>query len=233
MMIKVMSFNTQHCKNYISKQIDINFFADYIKSTGADVIGLNEMRGEGPRADYTDQTKALADALGYNYYFAKAFDVGGENPYGNAVLSRFPITSAKTVKIPNPEGTEKFEPRCVLVAKISLPIGEYTFLITHFGLSKAEQQNAFNTVVQNIETEKCILMGDFNITPDNNIISELSQKMNDTAALFDCEKFSHPSDDPKIKIDYIFTSKDVNTTFADIPPAVVSDHRPYVITIGE
>ena len=232
-MLKIISFNTQHCKNFLTNKIDIDRFAEFLKSTDADVIGLNEMRGEGPREDYTDQTKALADALGYNYYFAKAFDVGGENPYGNAILTRHPITDAKTVKIPDPENGQKFEPRCVLMAKIELPIGEYTFLVTHFGLSEVEQQNASETVLKNIVSEKCVLMGDFNITPKNPIIAEISKRMYDTAKLFECEKFSFPSDAPNIKIDYMFVSGDISVKTADIPAYVLSDHRPYIITIGE
>ena len=231
-MITLMSFNTQHCKSYLSQKINIDLFADEIKKIGADIIGLNEMRGDGPREDYTAQTEALASKLGFNYYFAKAFDVGGENPYGNAILSRYPILSADTIKIPNPENG-KFEPRCLLFAKIDSPIGELSVLVTHFGLSAPEHNNAHKTVLENIKNEKCVLMGDFNITPDNPIIADISTKMYDTANLFSQPKYSYPSDFPKMKIDYVFTSKDLKVSFADIPAHVVSDHRPYVIKIGE
>lgn len=231
-MITLMSYNTQHCQSYISREIDFDIFIDEIKKVGADIVGLNEMRGEGPRADYTDQMKTLADALGFNYYFAKAFDVGGQNPYGNGLLSRYPIISAKTVKIPDPD-TDKFEPRCVLQAEIDTPLGVLTVLVTHFGLSLPEHKNAHKTVVSLIKKEKCILMGDFNITPDNPIIADISERMLDTAKLFEQPKLSFPSDFPDRKIDYMFTSDDINVLFADIPEHITSDHRPYVIKIGE
>lgn len=231
-MITLMSYNTQHCQSYITRKINFDIFADEIKKVGADIIGLNEMRGAGEREDYTDQTKTLADALGFNYYFAKAFDVGGKNPYGNALLSRYPVISAKTISIPNPE-SGKFEPRCILKAKIDTPEGILTVLVTHFGLSQAEHSNAHKTVIENIEKEKCVLMGDFNITPDNPIISDLSTKLADTAKYFDSPKLSFPSDFPDRKIDYMFVSSDIKVRFADIPAHVTSDHRPYVIKIGE
>lgn len=231
-MLTLASFNTQHCESYLSHKINIDLFADEIKKLGADIIGLNEMRGEGPREGYTAQTEALASKLGFNCYFAKAFDVGGNSPYGNAILSRYPILSGKTVKIPDP-GQGKFEPRCILIADIDTPLGIITVLVTHFGLSQIEQQNAHKTVMENILPEKCVLMGDFNITPDSPIIADISSKMTDTATLFSEPKLSYPSDFPKIKIDYVFVSKDLVPTFADIPAHVVSDHRPYVIKIGD
>lgn len=231
-MITIMSFNTQHCQSYLTHEINIDLFAEEIKKTGADIIGLNEMRGEGPREDYTAQTEGLAEKLGFNYYFAKAFDVGGENPYGNAILSRYPIISAETIKIPDSE-SGKFEPRCLLLAKIDTPLGELSVLVTHFGLSEIEHRNAHKTVLENIKPEKCVLMGDFNITPDNPIILDISKKMFDTANLFGETKYSYPSDFPDRKIDYIFASNDLKVIFADIPAHVVSDHRPYLVQLGE
>ena len=58
--MKFMSFNTQHCKNYITGEIDFEVMANAIKSCGADVVGLNEMRGEGPHPDFTAQTERLS-----------------------------------------------------------------------------------------------------------------------------------------------------------------------------
>ena len=54
--MKIMSFNTQHCEGYIEKKIDFELMARAITESSADVIGLNEMRGEGPHLDYTAQT---------------------------------------------------------------------------------------------------------------------------------------------------------------------------------
>jgi len=102
--MKIMSFNTQHCLGYIEKKIDFDLMAKTICESGADIIGLNEMRGEGEIADYTDQTGKLSMLTGINnYYFAKAIDVGGKNaPYGNALLSKYTIESAETIKCRTP-----------------------------------------------------------------------------------------------------------------------------------
>ena len=87
-------------------------------------------------------------------------------------------------------------------------------------------------VLANISEEKCILMGDFNITPDDPLLVPISSRMYDTANCFTRELLSFPSDKPEIKIDYIFTSRDIKVLSADIPADVVSDHRPYIAVIA-
>lgn len=42
--MKLMSFNTQHCKNFITGKIDFDVMAKAILDSGAEVVGLNEMR---------------------------------------------------------------------------------------------------------------------------------------------------------------------------------------------
>ena len=76
-------------------------------------------------------------------------------------------------------------------------------------------------------------MGDFNVTPDNEILNPIREKMVDTAKLFDCEKKSWPSDKPRVKIDYIFVSPDIKIISADIPEIVASDHRYHIAEIEE
>jgi endonuclease/exonuclease/phosphatase family metal-dependent hydrolase len=75
-------------------------------------------------------------------------------------------------------------------------------------------------------------MGDFNMEPDNPILNPIMHRLYDTAQNFPASKMSFPSDAPKVKIDYIFVSKDLNVQCADIPEIVSSDHRPHVATIA-
>jgi endonuclease/exonuclease/phosphatase family metal-dependent hydrolase len=106
--------------------------------------------------------------------------------------------------------------------------GGITVLVIHFGLNSDEQKNAVKTVLENIEKDKCILMGDFNVTPTSVVLSPITKVMQDTASFLSEQKFSFPSDNPRIKIDYIFVSKDVKVVSAEIPADIVSDHLPYI-----
>ena len=167
------------------------------------------------------------------YYFAEAIRFDGVNPYGNAMISRYPIKSAETILIPDPEYKKYdgyYETRCLLKATIEVGNG-LPVLVSHFGLNPDEQETAVETVLSNIPKEHCVLMGDFNMEPNNPILSPIMQKLYDTAQDFSSPKLSFPSDTPSVKIDYIFVSKDVKVHCADIPEIVSSDHRPHIATI--
>ena len=227
--MKVLSYNLQHCNSYLEQKIDYELMARAIREFDADIVGLNEIydKGNGVRLD--EQTKILAELAGYPYYyFARAIDLH-DGFYGNAFLSKIPIESAQVIPVPNAkERDRRFEPRCLLKAKLK---GDITVLVIHFGLSAEEQMHAAATVVQNLESERCILMGDFNVTPDNPVLASIYEKMTDTAEKFECEKLSFPSDVPTEKIDYIFVSPDVEVVSSDIPSVVASDHRPHIAEI--
>lgn len=231
--IRITSFNTQHCLNYITRKIDFDLFVSTIKELGSDIVGLNEMRDKGEADDYQEQAKILADKLGFYYYFAKAIDFDGVNPYGNAIISRYPIKSAKTVLIPDPlvknEGGY-YETRCLLIANVDVDGTIIKVLVTHFGLNKSEQVNAVNTIMENIDGAK-VLMGDFNVLPENEVLTPIRKAMTDTAKSNSDPMLSFPSDNPNRKIDYVFVANDVKVISASVPPIVASDHRPYVADI--
>lgn len=237
MNIKVMSYNTQHCLNFVTQQIDYDIIVDTIKRCGADIVGLQEIRDEGESEEYEAQAKILAERLGFYYYFAKAIDDNGPNPYGNAIISRYPILSAQTLLIPDPEPraeeSDWYETRCILKAKIDVGKG-LNMLITHFGVMPDEQVNAAQTVATMLPSERGVLMGDFNVEPDDAVLNSIKEKLYDTADKFSAPKLSFPSDAPEKKIDYIFTTRDLKVLSADIPEIVSSDHRPHtaVIEIG-
>lgn len=228
-----MTFNTQHCLNFVEKKIDFQIMADAINSIDPEIVGLNEMRDRGPDVEFDDQTSALSELTGMKYhYFAKAMEFEGGNPYGNALLSKLPILSSQTIPVPDPEpktGSEYYETRCLLKVKLA---GEITVLVIHFGLNPDEQRNAVDTVLKNIEKEKCILMGDFNVIPDDDVLKPIRSCMTDVAECFDKPLLSFPSDKPDRKIDYIFVSPDVKIISADIPGIIASDHRPHTATVS-
>jgi len=234
-----MSFNIQHGFDYVRKdRIDLRLMTDAITSCGADIIGLNEVRGRGRRQDYTAQVEEMAHILGYHCYFAQAVDFGdapGNAPYGNAILSKYPIMKAESIAVPDPEIKDEdayYETRCILKADFDVS-GKFTVFVTHVGLAKSEQKNAIATIVPLLDAADVphILMGDFNMTPNNTQLAPIFERMMDTAALFDSLKLSFPSDAPKMKIDYIFASRDVSVKSADIPAIIASDHRPHTATV--
>ena len=183
MQISVMSFNIQHCLNYRTRQIDFDLFAQVIRQSGADIVGLNEVNGRGAGADYLPQAEILAERLGFHAYFAQAIAFDGVNPYGNALLSRYSIETAQTILIPDPETrgyAGYYETRCLLKAVVRTP-QPLTVCVTHFGLNPDEQVLAQETVLAQIEDQRCVLMGDFNMTPDAELLQSAVSKVGVTS----------------------------------------------------
>ena len=149
--MQIMTFNIQHALDYKRQVIDTDFFVEAIKKYGADICGLNEVRGEGPVEGYTDQTSAIATGLGFNSYFGEAIKVQGTSPYGNAIVSNLPFKFTETIAIPDPKttkGKNSFESRCIIKAIINFEGKDICFLICHMGLNKSEQKNAVKTICE-------------------------------------------------------------------------------------
>ena len=126
--MKIMSFNTQHCLNFLEQKVDYECMANAILKCEADIVGLNEMRNKGEYEDYVDQTGILSELTGLeNHYFAQAIRFhGGKNPYGNALLSRYPLKSVETILVPDPDPKAfdgYYETRCLLKATIAVGTG--------------------------------------------------------------------------------------------------------------
>ena len=80
MILRIMTFNTQHTLDYKNRVIDIDLFINSIKKHCADICCLNEVIDECPIEGYTDRTKAIADGLRYERYFGEAVKVCDTSP---------------------------------------------------------------------------------------------------------------------------------------------------------
>ncbi len=229
--MKIMSFNTQHCLNFLEQMIDFDIMAKAITECGADIVGLNEMRDGDNPPEFDAQCRILAEKSGLeNYYFAKALELKAGD-YGNGLISRSKIVSAEAIDVPDPNPRRYdgyYEHRVLLKARLENGL---TVMVIHFGLNPDEAENAVRTVVENLENEKCVLMGDFNVAPDDPVLAPIRARMKDTADNFGSPLQSFPSDSPRVKIDYIFVSPDIEVVCADIPAIVASDHRPHTAEI--
>lgn len=231
--LKVMTFNVQHFLDYNNQVIDTELFAKVVKENKVDFCGLNEVRGDGTYEDYTDQTNALGDSLCFNRYFGEAIKVGGENPYGNAFVTKYPVISSETFIIPDPEkpkGKQKHETRCVIKTVVDVDGERVCFLVCHMGLNSDEQKNAVNTLCGIIDeiNMPLILMGDFNTTPDSKVLEPIYERLEDA----DCKAkvpalATYPSYAPEIKIDYIFY-KGLECVGSKTICNVYSDHYPII-----
>ncbi len=231
MKLRAMTFNIQHGYDYLHKQMDIGRMCDVISSLGADIVCVNEVRGEGT---YPDEPAILSARTGMKSVFGPALkDTHGE--YGNLLLSRFPIISSeiKLIAVPDVKtGGSMYEPRSIIRAVIGTE-PNITVIAAHFGLNVDEQVGSVRAACDMIDScnMPCIMMGDFNCVLDAPVLRPLLDRLCDASRRFCPDKLSYDSINPTIKIDYVLTSKDIKVLNADIPDIIASDHRPHYADI--
>ena len=230
--MKIMTYNIQHCYNYLLKEVNFELLSSEIKRENPDIIGLNEVYGEDDSSFYGDQVTKIANMIGYEYYyFAKAFD-HEKGPYGNALLSKIPITSVETIVIFEPEVKANplgyYETRCLLVAELA---DGNRIIVTHFGLNEDEIEKEVDILKKYLRKDKCILVGDFNTTFNNNLLNPIKDYLYDASKNYCQDDFTFASYKPEVKIDYIFVSYDINVKNAYVVKKIVSDHFAHVAII--
>ena len=244
MNLKLMTYNIKsgYPLGRATAKTNVSGAAEVIRASGAEIIGLNEVHGCGKPDTLFPfaQAERIASSLGYHCFFGRSIMEHGCDPYGNAIISKYPIVEAKVIPIPEPENKENcrhYEARTICRCVIEIPDGEGGFKYlavysSHYGLSAPEHACAVKTTLETIAEEKLpyVFMGDLNMQPDNPIIAPLFDAMRDTEHLLE-EKLTFPSDVPNCKIDYLFTSDGIGHISAEVLNTLASDHRPIVCDV--
>ncbi|XP_044964631.1 uncharacterized protein LOC123425025 [Hordeum vulgare subsp. vulgare] len=115
---------------------------EVLRETGADIIGLQNVRAEEERG--MRPLSELAGALGMRYVFAESW----APEYGNAVLSRWPIKRWKALRV-----ADQSDFRNVLRATIEVPkAGEVNFHCTHLDhLDESWRMKQLNAMLRSVD----------------------------------------------------------------------------------
>jgi endonuclease/exonuclease/phosphatase family metal-dependent hydrolase len=101
--------------------------ADVIRGSGADVVLLQEVHRGSRAGGGQDQFAELVARTGMNGCFGKSLDLAPSGAaYGNVILSRAPLTAARTVRLPGAG-----EPRTLLRCESQWDSMEVPLLTTH------------------------------------------------------------------------------------------------------
>lgn len=107
-----------------------------------DVAFLSEVDVNWRRSGNVDQPAYIAEATAYPYHYygvsLQAWASGNArmSKYGNLLLSRHPIISARTERLPTPPGRE---PRTAVVAQLDVDGTPWIVIGAHLGLSSEER----------------------------------------------------------------------------------------------
>jgi endonuclease/exonuclease/phosphatase family metal-dependent hydrolase len=188
---------------------------------------------EGDDEEYTDQVGFFCEKLGWNGFFGLGDLIDGNNPFGNAILTKYPIFEVENFHIPDPEERGEdvhYEHRCAIKAILDIDGRDVMLLVCHIGLAKSEAKNAVAVLCEIIDSNDlpCILMGAFNHTKDSGILDPLFERLNDCDDVAEKKGvFTFPSYNPREKIDYILY-RGMKCTECHVIEKIVSDHYPIV-----
>lgn len=173
--LRVLSYNIHHAEG-VDGKLDLERIARVIQSVKPDVVALQEVDQNVQRTQSVDQPAELARLTKMHVAFGANIELQGGH-YGNAVLSRFPITRHKNHLLPNVDESEQ---RGVIVADIPVPqIQEPLRLFaTHLDFRADDRERLasvklINELAAKEPNRPSVLAGDLNDTPDSHTLTNL------------------------------------------------------------
>lgn len=203
--------------------------ADVIRAAGASVVCLQEVDRKMPRSGLTDQAKWLGERLGMESVFQPNLAVGPAG-FGNAVLSRYPVLSAKSHSL-----TSNDEQRGLMEVMVAAPDINLTVFCTHFGLDAGERlvQAGESAAFVREAHSPAIFCGDLNEIETGTAVQRLLTEsgLHDLAKDAAEPENTYPVDNLQARIDYILGTPDMKGTAATALDSPASDHRPVLVEI--
>lgn len=222
-----VSWNVHGCAG--RRGLDPHAAAAVLLANGADIAALQEC-GTDERG--REHAEAIAHSLGFGHV---AFGVNLERGlwrYGNALISRYPLTRAANVPLPFAEDAE---PRGCVLARVDL--GDDASLLAgsaHFGLGAVERVEQAEALVREarIASAESILLGmdgnDWFPGPDTRTLRahfEDAWRSNGSGP-----RATYPARFPVLRLDHVYSRGDLHILRCEHSDAAharsVSDHVP-------
>ncbi|GAA4287313.1 endonuclease/exonuclease/phosphatase family protein [Georgenia daeguensis] len=245
--MRIATFNILHGRSLTDDRVDLDRFADAVRTLDADVLALQEVDRDQPRSHGADLTAVAAEAMGaVDHRFVATMHglpdlwtaaTGEEQPessaYGIALLSRYPVARWKVLALPSPHQRVpvtfpgrtrpvlvKDEARTALAALVVTPEGPVAVVGTHLTFVPDWNVAQLRHIVKATRdmTRPFVLMGDLNLAGgEPSRHSGLRPLV--TAATF-------PLTEPAEQLDHILVDGDVRTTEPGRSHNLgMSDHR--------
>lgn len=191
--MRLATFNILHGRSMADEVVDVERLASAVTTLGADVLALQEVDRDQPRSHLADLTAVAAEAMGaVSHRFVAALsgtpgatwmaatedDVPGTASYGVALLSRYPVRTWQTLRLPRIgfrfpmylPGPKKVimvdeEPRAAVVAQLDTPAGPLIVANTHLSFVPGWGRLQLRRIRRDLATlpEPAIVMGDLNM----------------------------------------------------------------------
>jgi endonuclease/exonuclease/phosphatase family metal-dependent hydrolase len=124
-VLRVLQFNIRAARNDEGR-VDLPEIAAEIRAVRPDLVSLNEVDTDTTRT-HADEPAYLAGATGLHVVYGPNVIYDG-GPFGNAVLSRYPVVDSHNLRLP---GTTGMEPRGLLTVMVDVAGRRVVFASTH------------------------------------------------------------------------------------------------------
>jgi endonuclease/exonuclease/phosphatase family metal-dependent hydrolase len=235
--LKVLTWNTKHGTN-------LDLIAQWIASSGANVVGLQEVERYNPGWGNTDQparyVAALQSRTGKTWRSHFAQRDGGTTGQGNLILTTFPLEDVQSYVLSYSRSVSRVQ---MLVNNIRVNV-----FVTHLDADSADRRSQQMTQLKNWManySQQWIAAGDFNAWPGAWEIASMTSSFFDVwaVALAAGTAVSFPGNEAgntrNSRIDYVFYSKSASRLYLretrvidtrDANGVMPSDHRPVMAT---
>ena len=239
--LRIATYNVHGCVG-MDRQRSEARIAEVIAQLSVDIVGLQELDLRRRRSACVDQTGMIAEQLGWHSHFHPAMRRDDEH-YGNAVLSRYPLSFRRAAELP---GTAPFfcrENRAAIEVDVETNIGAVHIINTHLGLGWRErllQAQLFTSAEWHAAiagNAPLILLGDFNSLPGSGPYRALTRHLRNVRELVRATRpiGTFPTWFPALAVDHIFVNAalhPVSLTVHRSPAArIASDHFPLVAEV--
>lgn len=251
--MRIATFNILHGRSLRDGEVDLDRYAQAVRSLDADVLALQEVDREQARSHGADLTQIAAEAMGAtDHRFAATlrgrpglWSAASDHSqpeaatYGIALLSRYPVRdwSVLTLSMRNRltpvrwPGRRWFslardEPRAALVAEIDAPGGPTTVVGTHLTVIPGWVQRQLVDLHGRVASRPrpLVLMGDLNL------IGAEPARLTGMRPLVTAPTF--PVEHPTRQIDHVLVDGDLHATAPGrAVDTGVSDHRALVVDV--
>jgi endonuclease/exonuclease/phosphatase family metal-dependent hydrolase len=230
-VFRVLTYNIHHAEGLDGK-VDLARIAKLIKEQRADIVGLQEVDKGTTRTQKRDLPAELAALTGMACVFSNNFSFqGGE--YGNAILTRFPVTSATNhhYRMLRPG-----EQRGLLQVVLDLHGRKFLFANTHIDYRPDDAERLSNVeeirgILGLAGSMPLILCGDFNDVPASRTYAKLADFLEDSWTRAGVgEGLTIPAETPRKRIDFIWTRKgsSLKVRSINVLNSNASDHLPVI-----
>ena len=240
--LRIMSYNVHGCKGMDSR-ISTDRIARVIARYNPDVVALQEIDAGRSRSFGIDQAQRIAMILEMSFHFHPAFQYK-EEQYGNAILSRYPMSLVKNDVLPKLWNKAFLEFRGAIWVMVDYQGTKVNIINTHLSLWPKERLLQIKTLLDGDWLERpdrsgpVILCGDLNMVPNSPVYKEICKKFKDSQLMVAGHKPLKTwfAGLPIMRIDHIFVTPEFRVNSIQVSHTALersaSDHLPIIADLS-